>query len=173
MRTRAASWPLRLLLRLGALAILLPACTAPDGGARPPVGAASLEDFDMPDILRLREEQSGVVGVTATEWRIEGDTLRCQRLVNERLISEKSRVLSRAELERVSAALAKSEYETIPPVSVRAVEANQGKLVVEADGKRWEIAQRAGRPPATAAPESTEGRVRAIADAVRALAASD
>jgi hypothetical protein len=124
----------------------------------------------MPSVLRLREEQPGVVGVTATLWAIEERTLRRQRLVNERVVSEESRELSAEEVARVAAALGRAALATLPVTQGRPLEANAGRLVLEADGRRWETAWRRGAPPSTAPASSAEARVRAVADAIRALA---
>jgi hypothetical protein len=125
----------------------------------------------MSSLVRLREEQPGVVGVTATVWAIEDGTLRRQRLVNDRVVSEESRELRPEELERVRVALGRAASD-LPPVSaVRPAEANLGKLVLEADGKRWETVYRKGAPATELAATSAEGRLRAVADTIRTLSA--
>ena len=123
----------------------------------------------MSSLVRLREEQPGVVGVTATVWAIEDGTLRRQRLVNDRVVSEETRELRPEELERVRVALGRAAFD-LPPVSaVRPAEANLGKLVLEADGKRWETVYRKGAPATELAATSPEGRLRAVADTLRTL----
>jgi len=123
----------------------------------------------MPPVLRLREEQPGVVGVTATVWAIEDGTLRRQRLVNDRVVSEESRELTPDEVLRVRTALSRADLPTLPAGAARPVEANLGKLVIEADGERWETVYRKGAPPAEFAADSPAARLRAIADTLRAL----
>ena len=123
----------------------------------------------MRSVLRLREEQPGVVGVTATLWAIEDHTLRRQRLVNERVVSEESRELSAEEVAGVEAALGRASLATLPALPAHPAEANAGRLVLEADGRRWETILRKGAPP-SAPPSSVEGRLGAVADAIRALA---
>jgi hypothetical protein len=123
----------------------------------------------MPSLLRLREEQPGVVGVTATVWAIEGGTLRSQRLVNDRVVSEESRALQPEEMERVRVALGRAALDRLPVSAVHPAEANQGKLVFEADGKRWETVYRKGARATEPAASSPEGRLRAVADTIRTL----
>jgi hypothetical protein len=123
----------------------------------------------MSSLLRLREEQPGVVGVTATVWAIEDGTLRCRRLVNERVVSEEIRELQPEELERVRAALGQAAIDPLPASAVHPEQANLGKLVLEADGKRWETVYRKGAPASELAASSPEGRLRAVADAIRTL----
>jgi hypothetical protein len=123
----------------------------------------------MPSLLRLREEQPGVVGVTATVWAIEDGTLCCQRLVNDRVVSEETRELQPEELERVRVALGQAAFGALPSGAARPAEANLGKLVLEADGKRWETPYSKGAPAPRPAATSPEGRLRAIADTIRTL----
>ncbi len=123
----------------------------------------------MPSVLQLRVEQPGVVGVTATVWRIEDGKLRQERLVNDRKVSEESRVLKPDELARVRAALSQADLATLPPAASRSLEANAGKLVLEADGRRWEAPYGAGAPQPDASAGSTEARLREVADVVRGL----
>ena len=123
----------------------------------------------MPSLLRLREEQPGVVGVTATVWAIEGGTLRRQRLVNDRVVSEVTRELQPEELERVRVALGRAAFGSLPASAAHPAEANLGKLVLEADGKRWESVYRKGAPATELAASSPEGRLRAVADTIRTL----
>jgi hypothetical protein len=155
------------MLHLLFAVLVMGGCSAPSFGERGKGGER------MPSVLRLREEQPGVVGVTATLWAIEDGRLRRQRLVNDRVVSEETRELSAEEVERVKAAVGDASLATLPATSARPVEANVGKLVLEADGRRWETAVRKGAPrpePATAG--SAEARVRAVADAIRALSES-
>jgi hypothetical protein len=123
----------------------------------------------MSSLLRLREEQPGVVGVTATVWAIEDGTLCCQRLVNDRVVSEETRELQPAELERVRVALGQAAFGGLPVSAPPPKEANLGKLVLEADGKRWETVYRKGAPATKLAASSPEGRLRAVADTIRTL----
>src|SRR5262245_48508870 len=123
----------------------------------------------MGSVLKLREEQPGVVGVTATLWAIEDHTLRRQRLVNERVVSDESRELSAEEIARVEEALGRASLATLPALAERRAEANAGRLVLEADGRRWETILRKGAPRSAQA-SSAEGRLGAVADAIRALA---
>ena len=123
----------------------------------------------MSSLLRLREEQPGVVGVTATVWAIEDGTLCCRRLVNDRVVSEETRELQPAELERVRVALGQAAFDLLPVSAPPPKEANLGKLVLEADGKRWETVYRKGAPATKLAASSPEGRLRAVADTIRTL----
>ena len=125
----------------------------------------------MSSLVRLREEQPGVVGVTATVWAIEDGTLRRQRLVNDRVVSEETRELTPEEVERVRAAVGQAAFSTLPSSAARPVEANVGKLVLEADGKRWETVYRKGAPAAELAATSPEARLQAVADTIRTLSA--
>ena len=120
----------------------------------------------MPALLRLREEQPGVVGVTATVWAIEDGRLCCQRLVNDRVVSEETRELRAEELERVRRALGQAALGAAPASVAPPAEANLGKLVLEADGKRWETPHRRG---AAAPKASAEGLILALADTIRTL----
>ena len=124
----------------------------------------------MPSLLRLREEQPGVVGVTATVWSIEDATLRCRHLVNDRVVSEETRALRPDELERVRVALGRAASGALPSSPAPPVEANQGRLVLEAGGRRWETAYRKGAALPEGAAASPEARLRAVADTIRTLA---
>jgi hypothetical protein len=124
----------------------------------------------MPSVLQLREEQPGVVGTTATVWLIQDGKLRRQRLVNDRVVAEESRELTPAEIERVRSALGQASFSSLPALSARPVEANVGKLVLEADGKRWETPYRAGATPTAQAAGSPEARLLSIASTIRTLA---
>ena len=124
----------------------------------------------MPSLLRLREEQPGVVGVTATVWAIEDGTLCRRRLVNDRVVSEEIRQLQPEELERVRVALGQAAFPALPVSAAPPAAANLGKLVLEADGKRWETTYRKGAPATELAASSPEARLRAIADTIRTLA---
>ena len=120
----------------------------------------------MPSVLQLREEQSGVVGVTATVWRIEHGTLSRAKLVNDRKVAEESRALSPDEVARVRSALGRADLATLGAPASRAPEANAARLVLEADGQRWETSYRTGAETAVGSPEA---RVHALADEIRAL----
>jgi hypothetical protein len=102
-------------------------------------------------------------------WAIEDGTLRRQRLVNDRVVSEESRELTPDEIQRVRTALGRADLPTLAGGAVRPVEANLGKLVIEADGERWETAYRKGAPPAESAADSPDARLRGVADTLRAL----
>jgi hypothetical protein len=123
----------------------------------------------MSSLLRLREEQPGVVGVTATVWAIEDGTLCCRRLVNDRVVSEETRELQPEELERVRVALGQAAFDLLPVSAVPTAGSNLGRLVLEADGKRWETAYRKGTPAPELAARSPEARLRAVADTIRTL----
>ena len=124
----------------------------------------------MSSLVRLREEQPGVVGVTATVWAIDDGTLCCQRLVNDRVVSEETRQLHPEELERVRVALGQAAFGHFHASAAHPAEANLGKLVLEADGKRWETAYRRGAAATELAASSPEARLRAVADTIRNLA---
>ena len=90
----------------------------------------------MPALLRLREEQLGVVGSTATLWAIEDGRLCRRCLVNDRVVSEETRELQPAALERVRLALRQVAAAGHAASLAAPVGVNLGKLVLEADGKR-------------------------------------
>ena len=110
-----------------------------------------------------------MVGVTATVWAIEDGTLCRRCLVNDRVVSEETRELHPEELERVRVALGQAAFDLLPVSAARPEEANLGRLVLEADGKRWETAYRKGAPAAELAVGSPEARLRALADTIRTL----
>ena len=125
----------------------------------------------MPKIVRLTREQPGVVGTTATVLTIQDDKLRRQKLVNDRVVQDTERPLSSEEARRIEEVLRANDYRSLPSSGARAVQANVGKLVLEADGMRAEAPSLLGSPPPRpgAPGAAPDPRLQAIAEALEAL----
>ena len=122
----------------------------------------------MPKLVRLRQEQPGVVGVQATEWTIREGVLQRRKLLNDRVVSDEEHSLGADELRRVETALVENAYAELPESLGRRLEANTGRLVLETDVTRCEMPYRAGEPPEPDA-ASERARLRAIAEVIRGL----
>jgi hypothetical protein len=146
---------------LAALAVLLlVGCGEPE--LEPPGGTS------MPKLVRLRQEQPGVVGVQATEWTIRDGVLRRRKLLNDRVVSDEEESLDSDALRRVEGALSENAYAELPASLGRGLAANTGKLVLETDATRCEMPYMAGDPPESDA-RSEKARLRAIAEVIRGL----
>lgn len=124
----------------------------------------------MPKLVRLRQEQPGVVGVQATEWTIRNGVLQRRKLLNDRVVSDEEQALGADEVRRVETALTENAYAELPASLGRRLEANTGRLVLETDATRCEMPYRAGDPPEPDA-ASERARLRAIAEVIRGLGA--
>jgi hypothetical protein len=151
-------------------AALAAACLACGGHAAHTARVAHREESAMPRTVRLTREQPGVVGTTATVLTIQDDTLRRQKLVNGKVVGESERRLSREEAQRVERVLLENDYRSIPSAGGRALQANVGRLVLEADGARAEAPSMLGSAPGPGAPVTApDPRLQAIAEALEAL----
>jgi hypothetical protein len=122
----------------------------------------------MPKLVRLRQEQPGVVGVQATEWTIRDGVLRRRKLLNDRVVSDEEETLDAAALARVQGVLGEKAYAGLPASLGRGIEANTGRLVLETDATRCEMPYTAGDPPEPDA-GSEKARLRAIAEVIQGL----
>lgn len=127
----------------------------------------------MPTMLRLRQEQPGVVGVETMVWTLRERTLRRERLLNERVVEERAWVLSEADLRDLQEVLAQNQVQNLPASlgwHGERAEGQIGRIVLETEVSRCEMPYQLGsEPEPNARPEET--RLRTIAEAIRSLEA--
>jgi hypothetical protein len=119
--------------------------------------------------VEVVEEQGGVVGTTATAWRLSRDgRLRVERRLNDRVTGRDERMLTDAERASLAGpvAAAAAALAELPPEPGRPTRANPRRLRVRVGSREAEILLEGGAPGDARDPAAT---LVALADALRAL----
>ncbi len=126
--------------------------------------------------IQVRDEQSGVVGVTGTVWTIDPDGFyRTERFVNDALTLDREGRLTEEQMHLLAETLSSAGLADLPSkLGPTTPPANPRRIVIESGGRRSELVLRGGESlgearAAAGGAEAPEHRLLAVVEAVGSL----